>query len=48
MTLEMCDQENIELGREIGRVMGMLSLLREFNIPDDNIYRMIQKNTISL
>lgn len=43
MTLEMRDQENIELGREIGRVMGMLSLLRESNVPDDNIYRMIQK-----
>lgn len=43
MTLEMRDQENIELGREIGRVMGMLSLLRESNVSDDNIYRMIQK-----
>jgi len=43
MTLEMRDQENQEIGREIGRVMGMVSLLREFDIPDADIFQKIQE-----
>ena len=50
MTLLMRDQENIEMGMEIGKakgmeigISGMVSSLRDFNIPDDDILQKIQE-----
>lgn len=50
MTLLMRDQENIEMGMEIGKakgmeigILGMVSSLRDFNIPDDDILQKIQE-----
>ena len=56
MTLLMRDQENIEMGMEIGKakgmeigISGMVSSLRDFNIPDDDILQKIQeKYSLSL
>lgn len=56
MTLLMRDQENIEIGREEGKaegmeigISGMVSSLRDFNIPDDEILQKIQeKYSLSL
>lgn len=56
MTLLMRDQENIEIGREEGKaegmeigILGMVSSLRDFNIPDDEILQKIQeKYSLSL
>ena len=42
MTLLMRDQENIEKGMEIG-ILGMVSSLRYFNIPDHDILLRIQE-----
>lgn len=42
MTLLMRDQENIEKGMEIG-ILGMVSSLRDFNIPDHDILQKIQE-----
>jgi hypothetical protein len=38
----MRDQENIEKGMEIG-ILGMVSSLRDFNIPDHDILQKIQE-----
>ena len=52
MTLLMRDQENIEMGMEKGMeigISGMVSSLRDFNIPDDDILQKIQeKYSLSL
>ena len=60
MTLLMRDQENIEMGMEKGMeigtargmeigILGMVSSLRDFNIPDDDILQKIQeKYSLSL
>lgn len=42
MTLEMRDQENFENGREKG-ILGAVSSLRYFNIPDHDILLKIQE-----
>ena len=46
MTLEMRDQENRDIGREEGieiGILGMVSSLRDFNIPDHDILLKIQE-----
>ena len=46
MTLLMRDQENIEKGREEGRnegIFGMVSSLRDLNIPDSTILQQLQE-----
>lgn len=46
MTLLMRDQENLEKGREQGReqgIFGMVSALRDLNIPDDTILQKLQE-----
>lgn len=50
MTLLMRDQENIEKGREEGReegkaqgILGMISALRDLNIPDNTILQKLQE-----
>lgn len=50
MTLQMRDQENMEIGREEGReegreqgIMGMVSALRDLNIPDSIILQKLQE-----
>lgn len=43
MTLAMREQEMYEQGVETGRVMGLMSELRKFNVPDEHIYQAIQK-----
>ncbi len=42
MTLLMRDQENREIGLETG-ILGMVSALRDFNIPDHDILQKIQE-----
>ena len=42
MTLLMRDQENIEKGRMEG-VFGMISSLRDLNIPDSTILQQLQE-----
>ena len=42
MTLLMRDQENREIGREEG-ILGTVSSLRDFNIPDHDILLKIQE-----
>lgn len=46
MTLLMRDQENIEKGREEGKaqgILGMISALRDLNIPDNTILQKLQE-----
>lgn len=46
MTLQMRDQENMEIGREEGReqgILGMVSALRDLNIPDSIILQKLQE-----
>ncbi len=46
MTLLMRDQENVEKGREQGReqgILGMISALRDLNIPDSTILQKLQE-----
>lgn len=46
MTLLMRDQENIEKGMEIGMeigIAGMISSLRDFDIPEHTILQKIQE-----
>ena len=50
MTLLMRDQENIEKGREEGKaegriegILGMISSLRDLNIPDSTILQQLQE-----
>lgn len=46
MTLLMRDQENIEKGREEGKaegIFGMISSLRDLNIPDSTILQQLQE-----
>ena len=43
MTLLMRDQENIEKGIEKGKIYGMLSAYREFDMPDDIISKKLQE-----
>ncbi len=42
MTLLMRDQENVEKGREQG-ILGMISALRDLNIPDSTILQKLQE-----
>ena len=42
MTLLMRDRENREIGMEVG-ILGTVSSLRDFNIPDAEIFRKIQE-----
>lgn len=42
MTLQMRDQENMEIGREQG-ILGMVSALRDLNIPDSIILQKLQE-----
>lgn len=42
MTLLMRDQENVEKGREDG-IFGMISALRDLNIPDSTILQKLQE-----
>ena len=42
MTLLMRDQENVEKGREQG-ILGMISALRELDIPDSTILQKLQE-----
>lgn len=46
MTLLMRDQENVEIGREQGRkqgILGMISALRDLDIPDSTILQKLQE-----
>lgn len=46
MTLLMRDQENVEKGREEGiqqGIFGMISALRDLNIPDSTILQKLQE-----
>ena len=42
MTLFMCDRENRKIGMEIG-ISGTVSSLKDFNIPDVEIFQKIQE-----
>ena len=42
MTLLMRDRENRKIGMEVG-ILGTVSSLRDFNIPDVEIFRKIQE-----